>query len=243
MIIFFSYFLDLKISSIRIEFLDEILNIKIINIFFVTFCLTILINGTNFIDGLNGLVIGYYLIISLIMYKLNFFENLNFTTNQIIIIILTFFMMLLMNLKKILFIGDSGSYLIGLVYGVLLTSHQENYNAISPYFIVLLVWYPCFENLFSIIRKFRFKKSPIYPDTNHLHQILFFYVKTKTNLSDITSNNLSTFIILLFTFTILYLGSLNIYSTYWQIFMILCFSIIYFFLYLKLLKFKLNFFK
>ena len=32
---------------------------------FTTFCLAILINGSNFIDGLNGLLIGYYLLINL----------------------------------------------------------------------------------------------------------------------------------------------------------------------------------
>ena len=31
------------------------------NIFFTVFCLAILLNGSNFLDGLNGLISGYYL--------------------------------------------------------------------------------------------------------------------------------------------------------------------------------------
>ena len=29
---------------------------------------------------------------------------------------------------------------------------------------------------FSILRKFRLNKSPVQPDNNHLHQLLFFYL-------------------------------------------------------------------
>ena len=36
---------------------------------------------------------------------------------------------------------------------------------------------PAFENLFSILRKIRFLKSPINPDTNHLHQLIFLHLK------------------------------------------------------------------
>ena len=34
----------------------------------------ILINGTNFIDGLNGLVLSYYLVIIILIFKLGLFE-------------------------------------------------------------------------------------------------------------------------------------------------------------------------
>ncbi|MDC1248458.1 undecaprenyl/decaprenyl-phosphate alpha-N-acetylglucosaminyl 1-phosphate transferase [Pelagibacteraceae bacterium] len=242
-VLFFIYFLGLKIISTRVEFLDKILDFKIFNLLFILFCLTVLINGTNFIDGLNGLVIGYYLILTLIMLRLNFFENLNFSIFQVSIIINTFFIMFFMNLKKILFLGDSGSYLIGLIFGILLISHQQNFNTVSPYFVVLLFWYPCFENLFSIIRKFNFKRSPIMPDNEHLHQVLFFYIKKKFSLSDLISNNISTIIVLLFTFLTLHLGSLDIYSTKLQLSLILIFSIVYFISYIKLISFKKNFLK
>ena len=41
-----------------------------INYFFVTFCILIIINGSNFIDGMNTLCIGYYLLITSIIYYL-----------------------------------------------------------------------------------------------------------------------------------------------------------------------------
>ena len=57
------YFSDLYIQSIRIEFIDNLLNNYLFKVFFTTFCVLILINGSNFLDGVNTLVIGYYLLV------------------------------------------------------------------------------------------------------------------------------------------------------------------------------------
>jgi UDP-N-acetylmuramyl pentapeptide phosphotransferase/UDP-N-acetylglucosamine-1-phosphate transferase len=61
----FVYFLDLKVSSTKIYYIDFFLKNKLFAIFFTSFCLLILINGTNFIDGINTLVCGYYILIIL----------------------------------------------------------------------------------------------------------------------------------------------------------------------------------
>ena len=65
---------------------------------------------------------------------------------------------------------------------------------ISPFFIVLLLWYPCFELLFSIIRRLISDREPYKPDINHLHQILFKIfqkkIKNKNNLNHFFSSSL-----------------------------------------------------
>ena len=43
----------------------------------------------------------------------------------------------------------------------------------------MLLWYPSYETLFSIIRKNIMNKSPMDPDSNHLHQQIFHFVKRK----------------------------------------------------------------
>ena len=49
------------------------------------------------------------------------------------------------------FLGDGGSYLIAAFTGILLINFVNNLpNLISPYYIILLLWYPAFENLFTI---------------------------------------------------------------------------------------------
>ena len=72
-IILLVYCSKLQIIDTRVEYLDLIIEQKVINFCFVIFCLLILINGSNFIDGLNGVAIGYFIIITIFLYKLDFF--------------------------------------------------------------------------------------------------------------------------------------------------------------------------
>ena len=158
-IICFVYFVNLKLSSTRIEILDVMLENNIFRFTFITFCILIVINGTNFIDGLNGLVLSYYSLITIFLiyadFELSFLNNPNFLQELLFLLIV----ILIFNILNKLYIGDSGSYLLGFIYSVLLLNIYHENSYISPYFIILLLWYPCFENLFSIIRKYRFKKS------------------------------------------------------------------------------------
>ena len=62
-LIFFVYFLDIKIPSTRIEIIDILFENNLINYTFTVFCLAILINGSNFVDGINTLLINYYIIV------------------------------------------------------------------------------------------------------------------------------------------------------------------------------------
>ena len=86
-----------------------------------------------------------------------------------------------LNFLNRLFLGDNGTYLIGLVFSFLLIKFHMSYELISPYFIVLLLWYPAFEILFSIIRKILQNKSPMFPDNLHLHQLIFEKINKAVN--------------------------------------------------------------
>ena len=241
-ILLFVIIADLKIITSRIELFDIMLSNQVFAYLFSTFCLLILINGSNFIDGLNGLLISYSLIV---IYTLG---NLELITDQIIsnqnfyLILWLMLLVLFLNIFNILMIGDGGAYLLGFLLGfVIITSHENNPN-ISPYFYISIIWYPCFENLFSILRKLNKKFSPLNPDNKHLHQLVFFFVKEKINLSTILSNNLSSAILIFFNFLIIYISSLNPSSTMYQVKLILCSIIFYITGYFILNKFyKLNF--
>ncbi len=242
-ILFFVVITDLKIVSSRIDFFDTMLSNEIFAYAFSSFCLLILINGSNFIDGLNGLLISYTIIILFVL------GNLWIINGQIIIsekylnlFLIILSLLLLLNIFNILMIGDSGAYLLGFFLGfIIINSHINNPN-ISPYFFISLIWYPCFENLFSIIRKLNKKISPLNPDSKHLHQLVFFFLKEKFNFSVIFSNNLGSAILIFFNFLIVHASSLNPYSTIYQVKLII-FSIIFYIVIYVLLKkfFELNF--
>ena len=109
-------------------------------------------------------------------------------------------------------------------------------NLISPYFIAVLLWYPAFENLFSILKRLFFKRKSYLPDNTHLHHKIFVFLSNKINL---TKNKLSTItgmLINFYNFFIFLLASQNIYSTKFQVIIILFNIFIYLFIYYLLFK-------
>ena len=237
LILLFVEIFDIKVNSSRIELFDSILNYNIFAIFFSSFCLLILINGSNFIDGLNGILISFTIIILLMLNKLNLIDNSIISVESINLIIFILSLLLLLNIFNILMLGDSGAYLLGFFVGyMIISSHTSNPN-ISPYFFISLIWYPCFENLFSILRKLNREFSPLKPDSKHLHQLVFFFLTKKFNLKLILSNNLSSLIICFFNFLIIYVSTLNPSSTIFQIKLIATSVIFYNVSYMLLFKF------
>jgi len=239
MIVFFLIiFTKLGINSTRIIILDQFLGNKIVNIFFVSFCVLILINGTNFIDGLNGLSIGYYLMVTVALLNNNF-EYSNFLQeNELLYISFYLFIFLILNQSNLFFIGDSGAYSLGLIFSFLLINiYKENPN-ISPFYIILLVWYPCFELLFSILRKFNINFSPTRPDISHLHQLIYNLIKNEFSFSKLKSNNISSTIILLFNSLSIFLGTIDIYNSQNQIILIIVNIIFYIAIYKQLFNYK-----
>ena len=237
-IFLFVVYYDLSISNVRVFFIDFFLEYKFFSYIFVSFCLLIVVNGSNFIDGLNGLILGYYsTIITVILYlglAENFYNLESFLINYLIVLIY----LLIFNFMNKLYLGDSGSYFLGLVSGVLLIILYNNVKNISPFFIVLLLWYPCFENLFSILRKYKFSSSPLKADNKHFHQLLFNYLKKRFNYSNLFANNLSSILINLFNIIIFFIASKDIFNSRLQISLIFFSILIYGYLYFKLFNFR-----
>ncbi len=206
----FVYFAELQISDVRIDFLNFFLLNKFFNIFFTVFCLAILINGSNFMDGLNGLVSSYYLIILL---SLIYLIDHNFDIiglDYLKIIFFTLLIFYIFNILGFVYLGDSGSYLIAFVVGVYMIELNEINYLISPYYVVALLWYPAFENLFSLLRRVFKRINVSNADNMHLHQLLFLYIKSKKIVSRKILNSTSSLIILFFNIPGIVLSNLYI---------------------------------
>ena len=171
LVLTFIVFNDVQIVDTRIFLLDSLLSNSIINYFFVTFCILIVINGSNFIDGMNTLTIGYYLLVGCILLYLNLNQSIIIDEILIIYFLILLLTVFLLNISNQIYLGDSGSYLLGFSFSIFLISIYNFIKDISPFFIILLLWYPCYENLFSILRKNIFKRSAMDPDENHFHQL------------------------------------------------------------------------
>ena len=120
--------------------------------------------------------------------------------------------------------GDSGAYTLGLLFSYIIIEYNNLSDQISPFFIVLLAWYPCYEILFSIIRKFKFGLSPIKADNKHFHQLLFNFFSKKLNLKKIYINTFTGMVINTFNFIVIYLGFLEMNNTQYQILLALFYT-------------------
>ena len=165
---------SIQINGIDFIFLNQILSINIFYIFFVVLCFLFIINGSNLIDGFNGLLALQLLIINSILLFINIeneFQNLSILITAQVIILLVFLLFNFPSAK--IFMGDGGAYLFG-TFTALNVIETNNLNPnISSFFYCILLFYLFFEVFFSFFRKISQKKSPIKPDGEHLHMLSY----------------------------------------------------------------------
>lgn len=230
-IFFFLIIENIHLINTKIFLLDFLLQNYFFSVLFTSFCFLIIINGSNFLDGINLLAIGYYLSITIIIYILRgknliFLDNISTINIVIVLLVLLFF-----NLFDRLYLGDSGSYLLGFIFSLILVNSYLQNTSISPFFIILLLWYPGFENLFTIIRRYFKKKSPAKPDTEHLHQLVYEYFKKKSLFrKKILKKNFPSFLIIFYNFIIMLLSIFFIFNS--KILLLIIFFNIFLYCYL-----------
>jgi len=80
----------------------------------------VLINGTNFIDGVNTLVLGYFILVfSNLLYLSNVF-NFNLDIFFVSICLVSLSVIYIFNFFGKIYLGDGGAYLISFAIGVIL---------------------------------------------------------------------------------------------------------------------------
>ena len=221
----------LNLESVDLNFLADWLENKLFLNIFILLSFLFVINGANLIDGFNGLLAINIIVINSVLLFINlengYYEFSMFLISQIIILIC----FLLFNFPRAkIFFGDGGSYLFGALVA-LNTIYTNNLNPqISSFFFCILLFYLFFEVFFSFFRKILLGKSPLKPDNNHLHMILFrFLSKHKSNLKNKNAMN-SLVINLIFCLLVLpalFFQDNGIICKYWFLSLLIIYSIIY----------------
>jgi len=216
----FLFISEILIGSVRIELIDSFLEIYQFKLIFTIFCLLIVINGTNFLDGLNTLVTVYYIMVILCILYLKHQFNFNFETTVLEVTLLALIVFLFFNFFGKAYLGDNGSYLISFIIGIFLIElsnkglfNEETSRNLSPYFVACLLWYPAYENLFSIIRKKIKKISPAEPDNKHLHQLIFLELKRKLKFDNRVINTFTGIIINIYNLFVFLISVNNFTNT------------------------------
>ncbi len=144
---------------------------KIIGFIGLVIWIIICVNTTNFMDGANGLSIGTSAIaligIGAILYLHNDYKLALFA----IICAFASFGFLTYNVTKgNIFAGDTGSWFIGAIYG-LISVYAVSFK-ISP-FIVALIFLPIIgDSLITILHRLKLKENILEPHKTHIYQLL-----------------------------------------------------------------------
>ena len=162
------------------KIINIFLNIEIIQIIFLILIISTVVNGFNIFDGSNGhcslIGIFYSIIILILSYKIGlislFYLLLPF------ILFLSIF--LIFNYPRgLIFLGDTGAYLIGWITSISVIYLLKNSNEISEIVFLNILFYPLMETIFSFLRKILSGVSPFKPDKKHLHLKTIFYLKKR----------------------------------------------------------------
>lgn len=166
-------------------------NSSMLSMIFFSFCVLVVINGSNLIDGANGLlpITLFMQCLSLLFIAHEANDIVNMTRLIYIILPLVIFTAFNFPAGKI-FLGDSGAYFLGFMIGLLTIIIFSEHPDIPTWLAVLILFYPCFELLFSIIRKLLEGKSPLEPDLNHLHLKMFYTLRSNDAMSPRIANSM-----------------------------------------------------
>ena len=238
-IIFFVIYTNTLVEETRIQLIDNLLQNNLFKIIFTIFCFLVLINGCNFIDGTNSLLIGYFLIVSICIFILVNSQSIVFEDKSLEITICCLLVLFIFNFFSKIIMGDSGAYLLGFLFGYYaIILSNDNLN-ISPIYILNLLWYPAFENLFSILRKIKSKINVSTPDNLHLHHFVYLELKRKFKKNNF-NNSLTGIFINLFNSILLILATVfanhSVYLSIILVFNIFIYLISYYFLKIRNLK-------
>ena len=218
---------NLQINKIYFSTFNKEYYLNYLSIPFTILCLLLFINSMNLIDGIDGLCI----LISIILlgWSIKSFQN---SEPLYIVIIISLIFILYFNLKKYIFLGNSGSLFIGCLIGL---SVILNYNI-----EILKINYPV-ENIFIafmlpgldmfrvFIERIFKNKNPFLADRNHLHYLLLDKGLNLTQVLTILSIMALSPIII------------NQYEFFSQIKIILIYIFLYFIFIIYLKKFTINY--
>ena len=189
---FLGQFLALSVliiqSDYRILSFHGFLGIYELNMFFSVsismFLIIAFINAFNLIDGIDGMSSITGIVISacfgFLFYKLQLFFFM-FISFAIISMLLAFLRYNFSSRKKI-FMGDTGSLVIGLVLGLLtlklLTLQSETFSALAihrselPLLLLIILIVPAFDLCRVSLIRLKKRVSIFSPDRNHIHHLL-----------------------------------------------------------------------
>lgn len=167
--------LGAQIPRLDITGLDYLLTFPTVSILLTMFAITGVSNAYNIIDGFNGLssMVAIITLVALGYVSIALGDGLLANLSFIMASAISGFF--IWNYPRgLIFLGDSGAYLIGFWVATISVLVVSRHSEVSPWFALLINGYPVLETLFTIYRrKIHQGKNPGQPDGIHFHSLIF----------------------------------------------------------------------
>ena len=169
------FLLEAVINRVDVALIDSLLVWSVVSIPLTLFAVSGIANSVNIIDGFNDLAS----MVSLMMFVAIAYVATQVGDRFIVVAalacigaILGFF---IWNFPLgLIFLGDGGAYFLGFMLAELAVLLFHRHPEVSPWFGVLVFFYPTVETAFSIYRRRVIKGVPVdMPDAAHLHSLIF----------------------------------------------------------------------
>ena len=119
--------------------MDSLLAIDIFSLMFICLCFLFIINGSNLIDGFNGLLGIHSLVIFVVLFVINLMnENNNLIHILFNVSLITLVFLKFNFIKAQMFLGDGGAYLIGTLIAISVIKTSVLVPSIHPFFFFIL---------------------------------------------------------------------------------------------------------
>jgi UDP-N-acetylmuramyl pentapeptide phosphotransferase/UDP-N-acetylglucosamine-1-phosphate transferase len=188
-----------RIQSIGLPFIDGVLSMSIISVLFTVFCFVALTNAINFIDGINGFASGKTLIVSGAIFLLSMqYGEPGIVVLSAAIFTATLGLFMLNYPYGRIFMGDAGAYTLGFLLAACLITLHYRHPEISPWAIILVIFWPIADMAHCILRRAVSGKNPQRADMLHMHHVVMRALTVRSNgrMKRHVANPLATAIIL-----------------------------------------------
>ena len=157
---------NLLISYLNLSFSEKIIFLDNFSLVFTIFCFIAFINAFNLFDGINC-QIGLYLFFVVTIIFVSGSNLLLFGS-----LLFSLIVFLILNSKGRIFMGNSGSYLLGFLLSYIIIKIYNNSSSLYSDKILLIMFLPGIDMIRLFFIRIKNKKNPFSPDRNHLHHKL-----------------------------------------------------------------------
>ncbi len=154
---------ELLITELGFSFINKNIYLGNFSFFFTVLCFLLFINAFNMLDGINAQAATYTLIVLFIFILRDTYLYFLIFLNLCIFIYIFF------NLKNSMFLGDSGSLILGFFISYICIKAYNQGHILYSDEIYLIMCIPGYELLRLFIKRIFIGRNPFSADNNHMH--------------------------------------------------------------------------